>query len=238
MTIVLAVVGDTHCGSTTGLCPPIYELTERGHQQANVAQRWLWRCWVGYWRRVSELVDGLGAELWVVLNGDLIEGFHHSTTQIVTVRPDDMQRLAVATLEPYVRPAERVFVVKGTEAHIGAGGLWDDLVARDLGAVPDEANQSPAWHWLPIEVEGLHVAFAHHGKGSSREHLRGNAARAISADLSAYYWESYGMPPPSMAVFGHVHCFQDSGSVRKPRVWTHGCWQLSTGFGSKIRPGR
>lgn len=239
MTTVLAVVSDTHCGGTTGLCPPIYELYDRGHQRATEVQRWLWRCWVDYWRRVDALAEKFKADIWVVLNGDLVEGWHHNTTQIVSLRPDDMKNIAVTSLEPYVRKASRVFVTKGTEAHVGAGGLWDDIIAEDLGAI--RGPGSPAWYWLQMNVEGARFAFAHHGKGGGREHTRGGGARALASDLSAYYWRNYrgNPPPPEYAVFGHIHGFSDSGIADfDVRVLTSGCWQLSTGHGSRIRPGR
>jgi hypothetical protein len=234
MTTIIAVVGDTHCGGTTGLCPPIYELNGNGHKQANKAQKWLWRCWVDYWRRVFDLASEYSAEIITVVNGDLVEGVHHGTTQVVSLRPDDMMNIAIACLEPYTRRAKHLFVTKGTEAHVGSGGLWDDLLARDLGAIPHDA--SPAWYWLPIEVEGVKFTFSHHGRAGTRGWTKGTGARTIAADLSMQSVRT-GRPVPNVAVFGHVHRFEDSGNNYPVWVQTHGCWQLSTAYGHKISPG-
>lgn len=236
MTTVLAIVGDIHAGRSTALCPPIYELTGRGHTPATVAQRWLWRCWVDYWRRVQATVVEHKAALWVVLNGDLVEGVHHNTTQVVSLRVDDMMHIAVQCIEPYVRDAQQLFVTKGTESHVGADGLWDDLIADDLGAQPDDANHSPAWHWLSLQIEQTHWAFAHHGKAGGREHMKGTGVRGMAADLTMRY-ARYHWRLPQHAVFGHVHKFEDSGDNYPVRVRTHGCWQLSTSYGQRIRPG-
>ena len=121
MTTVIAAVGDTHCGSTVGLCPPIYELNGQGHREANTIQKWLWRSWIDYWHRIDALVEQHNADLWVVLNGDIVEGVHHGTTQVVSLRVDDMMNIALSVLEPRVRKAKHLFVTKGTEAHVGAG---------------------------------------------------------------------------------------------------------------------
>lgn len=234
MTTIVAVVGDTHCGGTTGLCPPIYELNGQGHRQANKIQKWLWRCWVDYWRRVSDMVNKYGAKLIVVVNGDVVEGVHHGTTQVVSLRHDDMLDIAVSCLDPYTRNAEHLFVTKGTEAHVGAGGMWDDIVAKDLGAEPSE--HSPSWYWLPLDVDGVRFTFSHHGRAGTRGWTKGTGARTIAADLSMQHART-GRSVPDVAVFGHVHRFEDSGNNYPVWVQTHGCWQMSTAYGHKISPG-
>jgi len=103
MTTVIAVIGDTHCGGTTGLCPPIYELNGNGHQQANKIQKWLWRCWVDYWQRVKDAVKEHDAKLVVIVNGDAVEGVHHGTTQVVSQRYDDMLNRATSASAASVR---------------------------------------------------------------------------------------------------------------------------------------
>ncbi|MCB0200879.1 MAG: hypothetical protein KDI03_12490 [Anaerolineae bacterium] len=236
MTTVIATVGDTHCGSTVGLCPPIYELNGQGHREANTIQKWLWRSWIDYWHRIDALVEQHNADLWVVLNGDIVEGVHHGTTQVVSLRVDDMMNIALSVLEPRVRKAKHLFVTKGTEAHVGAGALWDDMIAADLGAEKDTANNSPAWYYLPMEVNGMLAEFTHHGRAGTREHTRGNGARATAAELTAYR-ARLGMRMPRLHVYGHVHKFEHSGRNHPVEAWSHGCWQLSTGYGYKIRPG-
>lgn len=234
MTTIVAVVGDTHCGGTTGLCPPIYELNGQGHQQSNKIQKWLWRCWTDYWNKIKATVAEHSADLIVVINGDLVEGVHHGSTQVVSLRHDDMMNIAISCLEPHIRHAKHVFVTKGTEAHVGAGGLWDDLLARDLGAEPSE--HSPAWYWLPLDVDGVRFTFSHHGRAGTRGWTKGTGARAIAADLSMQHART-GRSVPDIAVFGHVHRFEDSGNNYPVCVQTHGCWQMSTAYGHKISPG-
>ena len=234
MTTVLAVIGDTHCGGTTALCPPIYELQEQGHQRANPIQLWLWKCWVDYWRRVQDTVKKNDAELIVILNGDLVEGVHHGTVQVVSQRPDDMMNIAISCIEPYIRSAKHVFVTRGTEAHVGAGGVWDDAIARDFDAEPD--GSSPAWYWLPLEIDGVRIVASHHGRAGARLWTKGTGARALAAELAMQAGMNSSQPP-QLGVFGHVHRFEDSGGNYPTWVYTHGCWQLSTGYGHKIRAG-
>jgi hypothetical protein len=235
MTTVLAIVSDTHCGGTTALCPPTYELHNNGTQQANRVQSWLWASWIAYWQRIDDVIATNRAKrLFVVLNGDLVEGDHHNTSQIVSKRPDDMRNIAIACIEPFVRKAHGLWVTKGTEAHVGGGGLWDDVIADDLGAEP--AQNSPAHYELDLEVEGVRFAFSHHGRAGQRAWTRGTGARTIAAEMQHLY-AARKWSLPRFAVFGHVHRFEESGKINYPiNVVTNGCWQLSTAHGHKIRP--
>jgi hypothetical protein len=191
---------------------------------------------VDYWRKVSDLVDEHNADLWVILNGDGVEGWHHNTTEVVSLRPDDMERIAVRCLEPYVRRAQQFFVTIGTEAHVGAGGLWDEIIARDLGANGPADELRHGWYWLELECEGVHFAFSHHGRAGQRESTRGTGTRTIAAELTAWYTRNKKRLP-QYAMFGHVHRFEDSGDNYSVHVRTSGCWQLSTAHGARIRPG-
>lgn len=237
---ILAVVSDLHCGGITALCPPVYRLAEQGYQRSNPAQQWMWKAWTSYWQSVRQMqLENPDAELVVVVNGDCIEGFHHASPQVMSIREDDMKNLAVACLKPHTRRAARVYVTRGTDSHVGEGGIWDDAVATDIGAIPDKAGNAPAWESLRLDLEGVVFEFAHHGKGSGREHTRGSGSRAMAADLASYYWRKFGVRPPNYAIYSHIHQFNDTGIADFPvRVMTTGCWQTSTRFGSTIRPGR
>ena len=46
------------------------------------------QCWREYWQRVADRRAELGAELYVVFNGDAVEGDHHKTTQIMSANPN------------------------------------------------------------------------------------------------------------------------------------------------------
>lgn len=239
MTVLLAVVSDTHCGSYFGLCPPSIWLDWGGQYRAlRRSQTWLWRSWQAYWQRIHEMREEHQAELWVVLNGDLVEGDHHNTGEIISRNWLHHRKIALEALEPYLRPARHLFVTKGTESHVGMSGLWDDVIAEDLGAHPDEESGTAAWAWLELEAEGVSFAFAHHGRESGREHLRGTGARSLASDLESYYLRKHGRPPPQVGVFSHAHRKGDSGDNFEIRVYVTPCWQMSTSHGHKIRPGR
>src|SRR5690606_19020550 len=113
----VAVVGDTHAGSTVAVCPPVIDLDDGGQYAASKAQRWLWQCWGDYWDRVDR---ERGDRLIVVLNGDLIDGDHHNTSQIASRNPNAQAAALDAILAvPLALKPDKIFVVRGTAAHVG-----------------------------------------------------------------------------------------------------------------------
>jgi len=239
MTSIVAVISDTHCGGSTALTCPDTLIEDGGEYKLNAIQHWLYyNCWLDYWKKITTLRKAYKrSKLWVILNGDLVEGNHHGSTQIVSPNMRIMKDIAIATLEPHVKSSDYLFVTKGTESHVGASGVWDDIIADELGAIADESSNSPAWWWLELDVEGIHFAFSHHGRTGMRPWTKSTGARTLAASLTFKYYNDYRQAPPQVAVFSHVHRFTDSGLNYPVHVWTTGCWQLSTGFGHKIAPG-
>jgi hypothetical protein len=53
---LVVFLGDTHCGSTVGLCPEEgLELDDGGWYQPNKSQIWLWNNWLDAWKRVKKM---------------------------------------------------------------------------------------------------------------------------------------------------------------------------------------
>lgn len=233
---LVAVISDLHLGSTIGLCPPSLTLDDGGTYMASRAQRWLWLCWQNYWEQVRA-ARRPGDRLYVVVNGDIMDGDHHDTPQIITRNPSTILSLASSVLDPVAQEADRLFIVRGTETHVGKSASQEEEVARDLGAVPDAEAGTHSWWVLPMEVEGVNFQFAHHGNVGSRTWSRGGTVMANAADISLNHLLR-GQKPPDVAVRSHMHQFADSGTTYPTRLFHTPAWQLSTAFVARIAPGK
>src|SRR5690606_36827403 len=168
--VVLACVSDLHAGSTVGLCPASgIDLDDGGRYEPSKAQRWLWQCWREYWDEVARERDASGAALYVVLHGDVIDGAHHGTTQIVSGNLDVQGAVARACLEvPRALGVDRWFVVRGTEAHVGPSAQAEEGIARWLGAERDRDTGTYSWWHLRLLVHDVLIDAAHHGRTGYR----------------------------------------------------------------------
>ncbi len=80
---VIAVIGDTHIGSSTALSPLQFTIHNRATLEeqityANRLQEWLHECWVDYWDYIYHLCSKgkKGKRLIVIHLGDVIDGNH------------------------------------------------------------------------------------------------------------------------------------------------------------------
>lgn len=237
--VVIANVSDVHAGSTVALCPSRIGLDDGGFYEASKAQRWLWQCWRDYWKRVDAVRTELGADLYVVINGDLTEGDHHGTTQILSGNPTAQAAVVDACMKvPLALNPERIWIIRGTEAHVGPSACYEERVAKGLAkdgrAVVQCEETGTASHWhARIDVQGVRIDIAHHGSVGSRAWTKGNVVNNLAADLFYNHAES-GTPHPHFALRAHMHQFADTGTVHPVRVLQSGAWQLKTAFTHRI----
>lgn len=240
--MVIAVVSDTHAGGTTALCPPKVTLDDGGKYEASVAQLWLWECWVNYWKQVEATRKRLKATLVQVYNGDLVDGNHHSTTQILSGNPT-AQAIVVNELMrvPLALKPDHLVGIRGTESHVGPSAAFEERVFSGLRkdgwpVVRDEnTGNSSHWHWT-MEHQGVRLDFAHHGRVGTRGWTKGNAVLAQAADIILTHAMT-NRPAPHLAVRSHMHQFVDSGSIYPTRLIQMPAFQLATAFIHRIAPG-
>jgi len=237
--VLLAVISDVHAGGTTSLCTDTIRLDDGGEYRASLAQRWLFGNYRDYWRQIAAKRDKHDAELYVVINGDLVEGDHHRTTQILSGNPNAQAAAwtECASVFLALKP-DRVAIIRGTSAHAGISASAEERIAdglrrdkRPIIADPDTGTAS-WWHWRP-EIQGIRLDFTHHGR-------MGRLPRTRGSQLVLYAWDivdehvQNGHPVPHLAFRAHNHKKGDTGSAAPARVVATGAWQLGTEHVHKV----
>ncbi len=84
---LLIVVSDLHCGSTLGLLPPEFDIDgeTRVSPLARGASAWMWSCWQQFIREAKHAA--LRRRVFLLVNGDAIDGQVKDTSQVVTSNP-------------------------------------------------------------------------------------------------------------------------------------------------------
>lgn len=237
--ILVAVVSDVHAGGTTALCPDVIRLDDGGEYHASKAQRWLMQCWRDYWKQIAAKRDKLGAELYVVCNGDAVEGDHHKTTQIASANPNAQAAIwnEVWSVPLALKP-DRIVIVRGTAAHVGNSASAEERIAdglrRDKRPIITEPDTGAAswWHWRP-ELQGVRLDFTHHGRMGRLPRTRGSQLVLYAWDICDEHVQS-GHPVPHLAFRAHNHKRGDTGNAAPVRVVATGAWQLGTEHVKKV----
>lgn len=235
--ILIAITSDQHAGSTVGVCPPEgVRLDDGGTYHPSKPQLWLWECWESYWEKVARFRKETKSSLWAVFNGDLVDGDHHGTHQIISRNPDAQHYVAKRVFDQALaRSPVRKFVVRGTEAHVGSGGSAEEALAKLMQAERDEETHTWSRWRLRLNVYGKRLDFQHHGRMGNTPWTRPNNMNALAAKI---YMEHTlkGLEHPHIAVRSHVHQVGDSHDAFPTRVLITPSWQLKTGFVHKVVP--
>jgi hypothetical protein len=226
---ILAIIGDTHIGSSTAVSPLTYALHNRNSLEtqiveANRLQRWLYEAWTDYWQYVFSL-QGKGKHkrrLIIAHLGDVVDGVHHGSTQLVAEINDQMQ-MAYDLLKPVRKKASTFIGIFGTgPSHAGMDNSTEAAIYNELDA--DYVGQQ-----LTISIDGTLCDLAHHGRAGMRPWTSG--AVALGAEVMLDCAQS-GVPLPDYIFRGHRHVMDDSGAkFEYTRVIQCPSFQLKTSYG-------
>jgi len=231
----LAVVSDPHCGSSVGVCLAPVRVDDGQTVHPSEAQLWLADLWIEYLAWVNA---NRGDWLGLLVNGDLFDGDHHGTYQMMGRHPDIEKAVARRLFEPvFDMKPDAVFFVRGTESHVGGAGSKEEAFAAwcdgyGLPVVPDPTG-SFSWYHFRGQFGATLVDAAHHGRIGGREWIKHNAALNQAADIMLSHAQS-GDPIPDLAIRSHLHTHSDSGSNYRCRVIQTPAFQLKTAFGHKV----
>lgn len=198
----------------------------------------LWEMWEEFWGEwVPQVCRGEKFDL--VINGDSMDGTHHNSTTQISHNLEDQSRMALTIIKPKAALADRLFMVRGTEAHVGPSGVKEEELAERLGAVPNKEGQH-ARHEIWIRVGTALVHCMHHiGTTGSAAY----ESTAVHKELIESLTEAarHRLDPPDVIVRSHRHRYfrtmfsnigGDAISVVTPG------WQAKTPFAYRIPGGR
>lgn len=242
----VVVVSDIHAGCQVGLCPPSgVQLDGGGVYMPSAMQLKMWSMWEEFWKEWVPLTTRK-EPYDIVINGDTLDGVHHGSTTQISHNLADQERAARVILEPIIanKKVRRLFVIRGTEAHVGKSGVEEERLAQNLGAVPNDIGNY-ARHELFLRVGGALTHIMHHigTTGSSAYE-----STAVHKELIEALTESarHRLEPIDVVVRSHRHRYfrtsfaastTDGDSRDAIAVVTPG-WQAKTPFAFRIAGAR
>lgn len=222
----LAIISDLHAGGTTAICPAAVQLPDGGTYRASKIQNWLRRQFGEYVDAV-EKARGNG-RLILISNGDIIDGDHHDTPQLVHRSPLLQLEMAYTLTEPLIKMADKTVIISGTESHVGRGHKHERHFANDIDAA--------FRHRLLLDVQGVTFDIAHHARLGSRLPWGMEPADrlAFMAMTNAVLQKR---PAPHYVIRAHNHRWSDSEGRYQTRGIMTGAWQFPTDYVHALEPG-
>lgn len=168
----------------------------------------------------------------LIFNGDVIDGVHHETSQLVSGNLKDQEELAVDCLTPHVDRANKYIHIRGTESHVYKSGQCEERVAHSLCALREaETGRYSRWEcWVEFGKELVH--FAHHiGTTTSTAY----ESSAVMKEMSNAFNEAgqFNQRPPSIIVRSHRHRYIEIRVPNCQGVVTP-AWQYKTSYVHRV----
>ncbi len=230
--VIIAVTSDHHTNSTLGLSPASVTLDDGGSYRPSRLQNKLRRHWVAFVEQSQRMKEVYGGSLISVFNGDVTDGDHHQTRQIISANRSEIVRVAVRTLAPLVEISDRSYFIRGTSAHAGNSAELEEQIARELGG--EEMDGSHSVYSLLLDVQGVTIDFAHHTTMGRVKWTARNAANKIAAD-AIFQAGEHSLAPPNLVIRSHNHRWSDSyDNYASCRAICTPSWQFKTEFVYRI----
>lgn len=230
----IIVISDTHFGCKLGLCPPEVQLDEGGYYHASKLQMKLYDMWRYFWDKFVPQVIG-NEDFVLVHNGDVIDGIHHNSVTQISQNITDQIKIAEIVLSEIIRKknCRAYYQIRGTEAHVGKSGQYEEELAKNLNAVRSRNGNYARWELTLIFGENNNRShFTHHISTTSSTAYE---STAVHKELVEAYNEAgrYGRIPPDVIVRSHRHRYYKvevpSKKIHAISLVTPG-WQLKTPF--------
>ncbi|MHC5066464.1 MAG: hypothetical protein ACYTG5_21115 [Planctomycetota bacterium] len=237
---LIVAVSDLHAGSTCGLMPAGgVRLEGQALYSPGPESKQLWRYWLDLWKEVGDRKRELGADLAVILNGDLTDGVVFKNQELVNQDTGTQVDIALEVLNPMLELSpETIYVTRGTPSHVGMFAGLERAVARQIGAeqCPNTGHHT-AYRWM-LNAHGKRIFATHHPPSAGRLVRTRKSQAALNAnEVASRFWER-GLEPPDLAIFSHKHEPEDTGPVMPHRKGTRvillGAWQGKTAYAEKV----
>jgi len=217
------VISDPHCGSDVGLMPPeaiMENGTGRTHGQ-NRKLQWIWDTYV---KASTQAMDVIGKDPFILtFNGDLIEGIHHRSDEVVAAKIIEHVNIAVGCFEPLVKKAHTTLLTKGTECHVRD---METVFMRELN-IPGKAKDVQQYR-----VNDCMVDARHHMPATSRLHLEASGMGVVMANCRSNMLRA-GHQVPKVFLRAHRHCGGDYCDGESMILVTPP-WQMLTRHAHKV----
>lgn len=233
------IVSDIHAGCKFALCPPGgVSLDHGGRYKPSRSQEKLHEFWQHGWDTWVPQVTR-GEPYAVVCNGDILDGVHHRANTQITHNMEDQRSIAYEILAPIRDRAAKLYMVRGTEAHVGQGAQDEEAVAKRLDAVRDEHGHYSRYElWMQLGTALVHCSH-HIGTTGSMAYETSAPMRELAELLGDS--ARWGNTPPDVVVRSHRHRHvQIQIPTRQIYAicFTTAAWQLRTPFAYKVPGGR
>lgn len=224
----IVLLADTHINSRMGLCNSDIIDDDGNVYQQNLIQKWLWKNWTDCVKTIKDLTKG--HKKTVILNGDIVDlDTYNRSNQMISRNPATILKMAETILKPIIDIKDNLFVIRGTEAHVGSSGWLEEMMAHEFGAIKDPDTMQSSWWHLRAKFGGLKFDISHHvSLGGLPWSFAQGVMRLVQSTRMDYL--DWNEEMPDFIIRAHQHRYADSGTTFSTRGVCLPCWQYKPAY--------
>lgn len=204
MKTILLFPADTHSGSTVGLMRnQPWQLDTGGTYNPSKVQRIIWRQWI----ECLDIVKSLGGDRYIVtVMGDAVDGKHHETSELITTRVEEQERIFVDAMDWSLKyidfddDKDVLQFIAGTPAHTGEMAQSERRICEDMGG-------RGVYDRLKFSVDGVRFDIAHDGAGYGGRAWTDDSGFHSMIKSMLYQSLLTDNEPPNFIIRAHRHRF-------------------------------
>jgi hypothetical protein len=230
-------------------------LEDGGIYAPNKIQKFLFDAWRDCLDEAEHYLNQRDGHRRLILMGDLTEGYHHGTTQVISTNTSLQVGWALELMAEVMEIGfDDVLIIKGTKAHVGPSASLENGLAHamqaELGAnvIRDKEADQPTWYYWGGKMGGTRVDIAHHGRMGQRPWTKGNVVNNLAAEIfhnhskhAARIELETGKPQlqshPHLALRAHQHRYHDTYDASPTRLVATPSFQAPTEYIHRLSPG-
>lgn len=230
----LVIFSDAHTNHWMGLCKPNVKIGDGDTLSSGMVRRWVWNTFEDILDEVCKRKVG---ELWTVLNGDMVEAdTKQRSGQLISRDVTEIVEMAHDVWSPVAEMSKGMYVVRGTEAHVGLNATVEESFAGQFdNVVENPETGKKTWWYLPLKFEGWKMDIMHHpqgGSGGRPQNSQGVVDRLASDTMFRAINEGYDVP--DIAVRSHLHGYKNSGNAFRVQALITPALCLLSAYGHRI----
>jgi len=218
----ILVLSDMHCGHKVGFTPPRYDFETEFNKNLYQHRRMIWD-----WTHKE--VKKRGPYDAMIFNGDAIDGRGEKSGGTELLSTDRLVQCKMAEEAIKSFKVKKIYMSYGTGYHTGQLEDFEDIIAREVGAVKIGGEDN-------LEVNGCVINYRHHIGRSSIPH--GRHTQAAKERMWNIMWAMRGeYPLANIILRSHVHYHTYCGGPGWASIVTPALQNYGGKYGTRIMTG-
>lgn len=144
------------------------------------------------------------------------------SVQLISLNKATILAMVIETLSAIVETADKVIVIRGTQAHEGKACWLEETIAADLDNVIPCSKSIRSWYHFRGQIDGRRYDIAHHATMAGKDQTSYKSPIDLAEKALWYYRVMLQQPAPTFVIRSHQHRHREAEMHGVQAIFTPG----------------